>query len=284
MGTLLYFVKEALRGLFQAKLMTFISIATIGASLFFMSLIGLAIYNVSLLLKNTENQADIAVYLKDESVKNEENITRLISAISSYPQVKKTSYISRDSAFKRFSEIYGDAMLESVNVNPLPASIDIYLSEKYRSGINIEELKEKLQVIPGIESVRYSKEWIDLIEKFRLIFFIIAGVFSLVMLLVLHILISNTIKLTIYARSELVRNMHLVGATRAFINTPFILEGMVQGLVGACLSVFVLLILRMWLMHIPISWGPHYLVYVLLASGMFFGWLGSIDAVRKFVK
>jgi cell division transport system permease protein len=103
------------------------------------------------------------------------------------------------------------------------------------------------------------------------------------MLLVLHIMISNTIKLTIYARRELVRNMELVGATRFFINTPFILEGMVQGILGACVSGISLTLIKVSFSHISLSWGPSFLPGLLLLTGAFFGWIGSLSAVRKFM-
>jgi cell division transport system permease protein len=96
-------------------------------------------------------------------------------------------------------------------------------------------------------------------------------------------MISNTIKLTIYARRELVKNMHLVGATSFFINTPFILEGMVQGGFGACVSVIALAILKLSFAHIPLLWGPDSLMGFILFTGVFFGWIGSLSAVRKFM-
>jgi cell division transport system permease protein len=283
MGTVFYFVKEAFRGMFAAKLMTFVSIITIGASLFFMTLIGLGIYNINGLLKQTEKQSDIAVYLKDDFSGDKKKVASLTSQISSYPQVKKIEFVSKDSALSKFVAIYGSEMLDAVSGNPLPASIEVYVVDRYRVNSSIRELQEKMQRLTGVESVRYSREWIDLVERFRVYFYTGAAIFALVMLLVLHIMISNTIKLTIYARRELVKNMHLVGATRFFINTPFILEGMVQGGFGACVSVIALTLLKLSLVHIPLLWGPDSLLGFILFTGVFFGWIGSLSAVRKFM-
>lgn len=283
MGTLFYFLKETFRGLFAAKLMTFVSIVTIGASLFFMSLVGLGIYNINILLKQTEKQSDIAVYLTDEYSENDEKRDAITQKINALAQVKKTMYVSKDSAMQRFIKVYGSEMLEAVSGNPLPASIEIFIVDKYRSNSSIRHLQSKLQEIKGVESVRYSREWIDLVERFRVYFYTGAAILSFVMLLVLHIMISNTIKLTIYARRELVRNMELVGATRFFINTPFILEGMVQGISGACVTVILLTLLKVSFTHISLSWGPSFLPGLLLLTGAFFGWIGSLSAVRKFM-
>jgi cell division transport system permease protein len=283
MGTVFYFLKEAFRGMFAAKLMTFVSIITIGASLFFMSLIGLGIYNINGLLKQTQKQSDIAVYLTDDFSGDSKKVESLTSQISAYPQVKKVEFITKDSALSKFSVVYGSEMLDAVSGNPLPASIEVYVVERYRSNSSIRELQEKMQRLTGVESVRYSREWIDLVERFRDYFFTGAAIFALVMLLVLHIMISNTIKLTIYARRELVQNMHLVGATRFFINTPFILEGMVQGGFGACVSVIALTMLKLLFVHVPLLWGPESLPVFILFTGVSFGWIGSLSAVRKFM-
>lgn len=283
MGTLFYFVKETFRSLLAAKLMTFISIITIGSSLFFMSLIGLGIYNINGLLKQTEKQSDIAVYLTDDFSEDTTKISMLLAQIKSYPQVKRVEFIPKDSALARFSTIYGRDMLDAVSGNPLPASFEIYIVDHFRSNVVIKQFQEKLQTLGGVESVRYSREWIDLVERIRIYFYTGAAIITSVMLLVLHIMISNTIKLTIYARRELVRNMHLVGATRLFISTPFILEGMAQGFLGACVSVVALSVLKLTFVQIPLSWGPGSLSIIILLTGAFFGWIGSLSAVRKFM-
>lgn len=283
MGTILYFVKEAFRGLFAAKLMTFVSIITIGTSLFFMSLIGLGIVNINELLKNTQKKADVAVYLKDSFSADPQNVKSLTSIIQSFPQVNKTEFLSKDSAKARFLKYNSNEILDAVSGNPLPASIEIYVQERYRSNTLIHDLQAKIQVLEGVESVRYSREWIDLVEHFRNYFLIGSAVIVLIMLLVLHIMISNTIKLTIYARRELVKNMHLVGATRFFINGPFILEGMIQGILGSCVSTIALMILKLACIQVPIYWGPTSLTGIILITGAFFGWIGSLSAIHKFM-
>ena len=148
-------------------------------------------------------------------------------------------------------------------------------------------MQQNIKSLPGIESVRYSREWIDLVEKFRWYFGLVTLAFLTIMFVVLYFLVSNSIKLTIYARNELVRNMHLVGATRLFINMPFILEGMLQGLAGATICVIMLLITKGSLAHMPIIWETESFLLLKLSPEFFlwgvFGWFGSISAVRKFL-
>lgn len=286
MRLLYYFLKEAVRGFYQAKLMTAASIVSIAASLFFMSLVGFALINVQNLIKNASDQADIAVYLTDDLSKDEADLEELIEKISQMQQVDKVSFISKDTAWERFAKIHGSEILESVEENPLPASLEIFLLKQFQSGEGADALQQNLKSLSGIESVRYSHEWINLIEKFRWYFGMTVMVIIVIMLIVLYLLVSNSIKLTIYARNELVRNMHLVGATRLFINMPFILEGMLQGFAGAAICVLILLFFKGSLIHLPIIWESETFSFTkiiagIFSTGVFFGWFGSFSAVRK---
>ena len=283
MRNILYFIQEAFRGFFQAKLMTFVSIMTIAAALFFMSIIFIGYTNIRSLLDKTRDQPDLAVYLKDSALKNSSDVKSLMSRIKPMQEVSRVEFVDKDSAWARFSRAYGKEMLEAVDDNPLPASIEIYLSEKYRSGKSAQTLQNEISAWSEVESVRYSREWIDLVEKFRMYFYSIAAILALIMLPALHFMISNTIKLTIYARKELVRNMHLVGATENFVNMPFLLEGMIQGFIGGILCVAVLYAVRISVTKLSISWGPGYLPFVISMLGVLFGWIGSRSAVRKFL-
>lgn len=288
MRTLFYFLKEAVRGFYQAKLMTVASIVSVAASLFFMSLVGIALINVQNLIKKASDQADIAVYLADSLDEDDTAVEDLIVRIQEMQEVSRVCLIIKDSAWERFANIYGKEILESVDENPLPLSVEVYLNKQYQSAETVSALQESIKKFTGVESVRYSREWINLIEKFRWYFGLTALFIMAIMLIVLYFLVSNSIKLTIYARNELVRNMHLAGATKTFINMPFILEGMLQGLAGATICVGVLVFLKGALIHLPVIWENETLSFVKLVTtiisiGVFFGWFGSISAVRKFL-
>ncbi|NLG19465.1 MAG: ABC transporter permease [Fibrobacter sp.] len=283
MGTLYYFLKEAVRGFYQAKLMTFVSIVSIAASLFFMGIVVLGLINLQSILEKTKDQPEIAVYITDSVKEGSADMDQLIEQIRQMPEVRLAVLITKDSAWERFLRMHGSEMLESVDENPLPATLEVYLSEQYRSSEDAQNLQQKMQQINGVENVRYSREWIDLIERFRWYFFTASVIAGLILSLVLHFMISNTIKLTIYARKELVQNMHLVGATDTFINMPFLLEGMLQGLIGGLICIAAITFLRMSMIQVPLLWGPETFPLIILSIGVFFGWIGSLSAVRKFL-
>jgi len=283
MGTLFYFFKEAVRGFYQAKLMTFVSILSITASLVFLGTVVIAFINVSQVVQKSTDQADIAAYIKEGAAEDSSVIADLLEQISSLEPVKNVKVISKDSAWERFSDLYGEEMLEAVDDNPLPVSLEIYLKDGARSQDAVQRVTDVISGYEEIESVRYSREWIDLIEQFQIIFAAAAVLVGGVMLFILYLMISNTIRLTIYARRDLVAHMQVVGATDFFIKMPFILEGILQAVIGGILYIIIMGILRLLLFKFPIYWGPHSLPFLIIFIGVIFGWFGSARAVRKFL-
>ncbi|MDR0305491.1 MAG: ABC transporter permease [Chitinispirillales bacterium] len=282
MRKLLYFLVEAVRGFYQAKLMTFVSIMTITATLFLICCAFIGLMNIDEMLRRSGEQADIVVYLTDNASLDAFIQAKLIDTLKNMPEVKNVEFVSKDSAWVRFEKLYGREMLEAVDENPFTASFDISLYESGQSGGAAHLLQEKLSALSGVESVRYSREWLDYIKKMRDRFYIISVVAAVVIFLALHSIISNTIKLTIYARKDLVRNMHYVGATDLFIKMPFLLEGMLQGLIGSLLCICLMFSAKFLLTNLSINWYFSYLPFIIVI-GVFFGWLGSKLAVRKFL-
>ncbi|MDR2591975.1 MAG: ABC transporter permease [Chitinispirillales bacterium] len=282
MRKIIYFIVEAFRGFYQAKLMTFVSIMTIAATLFLICGVFIALMNIEEILSNAGDMPDAVVYLSDGVSGDLAQRGGLIDSIKKMPGVKAVVFQSKDSAWSRFKVMYGAEMLEAVDENPFAASLDITLYESSQTPQAAAELQERISVLNGVDAVRYSRDWLSYIKMVRDRFYIISIAAGLVILLALHAIISNTIKLTIYARRDLVRNMHYVGATDLFIKMPFLLEGMLQGFIGGVLCVGVMIAARVALSNISINWHFSYLPFVVVI-GVFFGWLGSRLAVSKFL-
>jgi cell division transport system permease protein len=289
MGRIGYLIGEGSRGLFQAKLMTVISIATIAVVLFVSSLVCIAALSVFSNLRHAVERADFVVYLTDAASSDETARSDLLAFLRSLPQVRSVSYVDRDSALGRFRNLYGSEMLDAVDGNPLPASFEITLSREHQSSAAAVALKDRLQNQKGVEGVRFAREWLEFLEGVKRGFFWAAVALIGCMIVVLHMTVSNTIKLTIYARKELVRTMHLVGATRFFISLPFIIEGMLQGCIGGAIAMVPFIILKAvflakpWFQQMPLEWGPSLLPLGFILTGVLFGWFGSVSAVRKFL-
>ena len=145
-------------------------------------------------------------------------------------------------AWEEFQSNMSDNLkpLLDIKINPLPASYKVQFYEADNRLVHIKELSEKLKIKKGIESVEYGQEWITKLEKFlffsRLFLFAMGGLLCFGLILI----ISNTIRLSIYSRQDEIELMLLIGATPNFVKVPYLLEGMLQGLTGSILSLFLI--------------------------------------------
>ncbi len=283
MRNIIYFLKEALRGFYHAKLMTFVSIATIGITLFFLGMVIVVFLNVSRFVENAANEATVVIYLTDKVGEDSLACAKLAGKVKDYPQVAGAVLINKDQAWKRFEALYGKDMLQAVDRNPLPASIELTISPDYRSPQALADFKKELGNISGIETIQYSQEYASRINRVSSMFSWGSIILGAVLIFALHFMIANTIKLTIYARKDLVTNMHFVGATDSYIKMPFVFEGMLQGVVGGLLGIGAFGALRLVLSQHSIQWGGWHIPAIIFSVGVLFGCLGSMSAVRKFL-
>lgn len=289
MATLLYFIREGVRGFYHAKLMTLVSIATIAVAILLAACIAVGMINIRKLFMTAVEESDFVVYVKDRTSMDSAATASLASSIRRLPQVHHASIVDKKTAWERFKAVYGSEMLKAVDENPFPVSIEITMKSGYQTSGAADFLKEQLETLEGVDGIRYAREWMDFLTRFKRYFYSVALVLGIVMLFTLHVTISNTVRLTIYARRELVRNMHLVGATGFFISMPFIIEGMIQGIVGGTMGIAFFYIIKAVFIYeptlhtIPLAWGPPLLPALFILLGVVFGWTGSFFAVRKFL-
>jgi cell division transport system permease protein len=278
-----YFLKEALRGFFQAKLMTFVSVITIGLTLFFLGCVLVGYLNIKLWLANAASRVEAVAYVDDAMSSDSLSLAACVAQVKARPQVAMAVVVDKKEAWNRFKDLYGGAMLDAVDENPFPASIELTLRSRSQSPADAGALQKELELIKGIEDVQLSQQWVSLLQKFRNYFLAATICIAFILIIALNFMIANTIKLTIYGRKELVRNMHFVGATEWYIKMPFVFEGILQGLIGGALGVFALYIVKVSLGHFPVYWGHWWLFLLLFPIGALFGCIGSISAVRKFL-
>ncbi|MFP4416614.1 MAG: cell division protein FtsX [Chitinivibrionales bacterium] len=283
MRNLLYFIKEALRGFLHAKLMTFVSIATIGITLFFLGIVIVVFINVNRFVENAAHEATVVLYLTEEAGGDSARLATIEQITHALPQVDSTTLIDKAQAWDKFEKLYGTDMLQAVEGNPLPASLELTINSRYRSPDSLASLKNELQTIAGIETIQYSHEYAARINRVSSLFFWGSIFMGAILIFALHFMIANTIKLTIYARKDLVTNMHFVGATDSYIKMPFVFEGMLQGMIGGLLGAGAFGALRLTLSQQSIYWGGWPVPAAIFIVGVFFGCWGSISAVRKFL-
>jgi len=291
-----YFFKEAIRDIRRNLFTNLITIGTISISLIILSIFLLLSLNVKKIIHTFGNEIHITLYLNDNLSTIE--IHGLIKEIAHLREISNLSFISRDDALNELKRMLKnqDALLNNLSPNPLPQSLEIQVKREYQNSASIENLVERLKKYNGIQDIEYGEEWL---KKFTIVysFLYLLGILmgGLIILSTIFI-ISNTIKLSIYSRSEEIEIMKLVGATNRFIKFPFFLEGLFQGALGSLISLGLLFILyRMstaWLTNqrfselsfISFSFFTPDLIWMIILSGTILGAVGSLASLTRFLR
>ena len=240
MQTFIIGFRTTLSNILKNKQTFFLSVATITISIFILGLFLILFSNLNGFLSKLDDQVQLIVYLNDSITSSERAV--LEDIISKSPFVKSTTKVSKKIAWEEFQSNMSENLkpLLDIKFNPLPASYKIQFHEADSRLVHIQELSEKLKAKKGIESVEYGQEWIAKFEKFmffsRLFLFAMGGLLCFGLILI----ISNTIRLSIYSRQDEIELMLLIGATPSFVKVPFLLEGVLQGFTGSILSLFLI--------------------------------------------
>lgn len=291
-----YFIEKAVQNFRYFSVLNLITVGIIGLSLLVLSTFLLLFLNLRSYLSTWQNQFQVTAYVADDSTP--EKLAVIKERIGRMDGVGNLSYISKEEALAFFRNTFPDhqQVLEGLKENPLPAAIDIQLKDTYQSPEQVKNVARRLETIEGLDSVEYGQLWIEGYAAF-LNFLKSAGlVVGAVVLLATIFIISNTIKLTVYARREEIEIMRLVGATNYFIRAPFFIEGILQGLLGALTALGILyLCYRLfigWVAHLSyvplrsleVSYLPPHYIALILGGGMVTGFLGSLFSLGRHLK
>ncbi len=224
------------RKLRSSYVTTIISIALV---LFLIGLMGLMILNAKSLSDYIKESLNLSVILNDDA--REVDVRRLQKNLDASVFVKSTEYISKEEAAESLQSELGEDFLDFLGYNPLLASIDVYLYAPYANPDSIAVIENQLHDYALIKEVYYHESLIYMInQNIRKISLVILG-FSVVLFFIALTLISNTIRLSVYARRFLINTMQLVGATPGFIRKPFLLTSILHGFVASLISIFLIL-------------------------------------------
>ena len=173
--------------------------------------------------------------------------------------------------------------------NPFPPSCIVKLQEQNFSSTKAESLIRKIKKLKGVSSIYYQGSLISKLETLYRYFLASMKILVSIVLVISIIFITNTVKLTIYTRSELIRNLKLIGATNFFVKIPFIIEGMLQSIIGACLAYGLLILMVNGLNSILNDWISFQLsidrllpIWLVIVS-ITIGFICSLKAVSKFL-
>jgi cell division transport system permease protein len=282
----MYALREAIAAFRRAPVLTGLSAAMIALSLFVVGLFGLAAYNVRAVVQDVESRVEIVAYLRDDAAVGAVEIAQ--QQIREFSEVRQVRYISREEALviarQELRELA--SMFGNLETNPLPASLEISLHTGQRDADVIRAVAQRVQAYPFVEEVQYGEDWLDKVFVLRRV----AGAATLTLGLgfaaVASLIIGAAIRMAIFARRDEILIMRLVGATDAFIRRPFVIEGLITGLIGASLalvatwSVFRLLSGAVF----QLDWIPMHYLGAGLTAGAVVGVLASVIAVRRHLR
>ena len=287
-----YFIKETYKSIRRNGFMSFASISTVAVSLLVLGMFLMIFLNTNNLAQYLENQVQISVYMQDSATDKE--LASVKDKLTKMPGVVKVTQVNKQQALERFKKRLGDQeqLLNSLGKeNPFPNSFEVQVDNPDR----IKVLTPQIGQLPKVETAKFGQEVVE--HLFQLTKILRLGGIVLVVFLAMATLfiISNTIRLTVFARRKEVIIMKYVGATDWFIRWPFLLEGMTLGFLGAVVafvlinSIYASLLDRIHatLAFLPLLPTSPLLLYVdlfLLAAGTGIGALGSYISLRKFLR
>lgn len=186
----------------------------------------------------------LSVVLKD-NVKDAD-VQKLLKTLDASDYSKSTEYIDKEAASKELAEELGQDPIEFLGYNPLLASIEMKLHSEYANNDSIARIETELRRMPEVKEVIYQKNLIEAVNDNVKRVSAVLSVFSILLLLISYALISNTVRLSVYAKRFLIHTMKLVGATSSFIRRPFLLQGAITGILSAVIAMGMLSAILFW--------------------------------------
>jgi cell division transport system permease protein len=230
-------IRQACQNLTQNSWLNAITLGTIALSFLVLGLFLVIFLNAKGLLEEWGSRIRVTAYLSGTVDLNQ--AMRLGQKVRALEEVLEVKYRSKEEALRILEERMPERKewLRGLPRNPLPASLEVRLKGEYQNSEGVQSLVKKLRGTPGIEDLQYGSDWLERFSAFMDLLKVLGLSLGGLLLLATIIVISNTIRLNIFARREEIEIMRSVGATGLFIRAPFYIEGVLQGFLGAVLGV-----------------------------------------------
>lgn len=282
----MYAFRETMTAFRRAPLLTGLSAGMIALSLFLVGLFGIVAHNIRQVLRDVESRVEVVAYLRDDAPVAAVEAAR--AEMGAWTEVREVRYISREQALQKaraelpeFRTVFG-----GMDTNPLPASLEISLQPNQAGSDAVQAIADRARALPYVEDVRFGSEWLDKVFLLRRVAaaatLVLGGAFALVATLI----IGAAVRMAIYARRDEITIMRLVGATDGFVRRPFLLEGLITGLIGGGLA-----LLATWGVHnvlrrslFELEWLPEAWIAIGLLSAALLGVTASALAVHRHLR
>ena len=293
MHALRYAFDESSASLWRGRQSGLLSTGTIGVALFVLGGFLVATSNLQRLGDEWSRAAEMSVYLNDDATSVQR--ATIESLLKPGAIVAGVEFVSKAQALDRFKQTFADlaSTISTLDSNPLPASYEVRLQPANGPSTVVDELASRLRAAGGVADVRYDRQWLDRLLSSVAVIRTVGLVLGAILFLAAALTVATVVRLALHARRDEIEIMQLVGAPTAYIRGPFVMEGVLQGGIGATVALVLLLITFLALRGrylaplaaaINLS-SVHFLspglCLVLLVGGMLVGCLGGLVASRK---
>ena len=284
-----FLISEGFKNIFRHKLTSFATIFSVFLTLSIVGCLILGNQNTNKIIEYLRAKYKIEVFFKEGFTDDE--LKNAINQIGSIKGVRSTTLISKKDAEKIFKSQFGEDIFDLVGFNPLPASCVVNVEKDGIEKLEIMPIIKRLEMLPVVDEIKYQSGLISRIESYYERFSQIAILCFILSLAISIFIISNTIRLTIFSRKNLIKSFQLIGATRSFVRFPFIIEGLFHGFFGSMLSSIALYFLIDYsntiiddIISFKINFDPYMLSATLIFIGIMISTIGSIRATSKYIK
>jgi cell division transport system permease protein len=275
--------REALTASRRAPLLSALGVVTIAFSLFAFGLFGLVAINIRKALDQVEERVEVRAFVSDST--DIESVAAAMKDIGDFPEVARVDYVSQEKALERARKEMGE-FADVFEAGVLPASIEVHLRPGMRSPAIVKSVADRMKTYQFIDDVRYGEEWVDKLYRMRTIATVAGIALGVAFAAVAVIIIGATIRMTVLARAKEISIMRLVGATDMFIRLPFLIDGLVKGVLGGLLAlVFVWVANRVVNEYfIETIFFDRQMIFVGVLGGAMMGVLGSLVSVGRHLR
>jgi len=290
----LYLLREAAANVLINRTTTMVAVATTTFTFACVGVFLLLYVNLRSMALSLERDIQVIVYLQDELTS--QTIGDVERQLKSDRSVASLSYVSKEQALADFQKQFpaDSHLLQGLGQNPLPASFVVTLTAESRSSDAVRRWAERAKLIPGVGQVQYNQEWVDALASIVRYIEAAAIIVGVILSAASVTIIANTIRLALYSRREEIEILSLIGATKAFIRVPYLLEGAALGFLGSALSLVILKTgfelfrheirstSRFLGVDALLTFFPLEMCAVLVMVGLFLGFAGSFLSLVRF--
>ena len=226
-----YLIREGFRSIKTHSFMSFASVTIIMACLIIMGSVTLLSFNIDAMIKSLEDQNEVVAFV-DDSIPSEADARALQPALEAVDNVEYVEFISREDAMETFMSKYDSSLREGIDPTVFRHRYVIHLTDIAQ----MAQTKTLLENVDGVAKVKAHLEYASAFVTLRNIVSVVSLVLTVILVFVSVFIMSNTIKLTTFGRREEIAIMKMVGATNSFIRLPFVVEGLVLGILGGGLA------------------------------------------------